>query len=70
VKYWIFEDQFNKKLPVLVILAPVMIRPLESGRFLGNFALEAVEASEVAEVAEVNEVGEVSKAWKITTVDF
>ena len=27
VKNWIFDDPFHKKLPVLVILVPVMIRP-------------------------------------------
>ena len=66
VKNWNLDDLFHKKLPVLVILVPVMIRTSGSG----NWGLEAVEASEVTEAAEVNEAGEVSKAWKITTVDF
>ena len=70
VKNWIFDDPFHKKLPILVIMVPVMIRPSGSGFFGGNWALEAVEASEVAEAAEVNEAGEVSKAWKITTSIF
>ena len=64
VKNWIFDDPVHKKIPVMIILVPVMIRPS------GNWALEAVEASEVAEGAEVKEAGEVSKAWKITTKDF
>ena len=34
VKNWIFDDPFHKKLPVLVILVPVMIRPSGSGGFL------------------------------------
>ena len=64
VKNWIFDDPFHKKLPILVILVPVMIRLLGLGSFffLGNWALEAVEASEGSEAAEVNEAGEVSKA--------
>ena len=71
VKNWIFDDPLHKKLPGLVILVPVMVRPSESGSFFGgNWALEAVEASEVTEAAEVNEAREVSKAWKILTVDF
>ena len=70
VKNWIFDDLFHKKLSLLVILVPVIIRPWGLGSFLRNWALEAVEASEVAEAAKVNEAGEVSKAWKITTVDF
>jgi hypothetical protein len=36
VKNWIFDDPFHKKLPVLVILVPVMIRPSGSGSFLGK----------------------------------
>jgi hypothetical protein len=39
VKNWIFDDPFHKKLPVLVILVPVMIRQSKSGsRFWGNWA--------------------------------
>ena len=34
VKNWIFDDPFHKKLPVLVILVPVMIRPSGSESFL------------------------------------
>jgi hypothetical protein len=34
VKTWIFGDPFHKKLPVLVILVPVMIKSSESGSFL------------------------------------
>ena len=34
VKNWIFGDPFHKKLPAMVILVPVMIRPSESGGFL------------------------------------
>jgi hypothetical protein len=34
VKNWIFDDPFHKKLPVLVILVPVMIRPSGSGSYL------------------------------------
>ena len=34
VKNWIFDDPFHKKLPVLVILVPVMIWLLGSGSFL------------------------------------
>ena len=61
----------TKKLHVLVILVPVMIRPSGSESFFGgNWALEAVEASEVAVAAEVNEAVEVSKAQNITTVNF
>ena len=62
-----FDDPFNKKIPELVILVPVMINP---GSFLGNWALEAVEATEVAGATEVNEAGELAKAWKIPTLDF
>ena len=65
----IFDDLFHNKLPVLVILVPVMISPLESGRFLGKFGFRGSSGSEGAEAAEVNEAGEASKAWKITTVD-
>ena len=64
VKNWIFDDPFHKKWPVLVILVPVMIRPLGSEFFWGNWHLEAVEAAEVAEAAEINEAGEVSKGLK------
>ena len=39
VKNWIFDDPFNKKLPVLVILVPVMIRPSGSGSFFGEIGL-------------------------------
>ena len=71
VKIWILDDLFNKKLLVLVILVPVIIRPSKSGSFFSEIqVLEAVEASEVAEATEVNEAGEVSKAWKIITEDF
>ena len=66
VKNWIFDDPFHKKLPVLIILVPVMIKSSGSGSFLGKLG----QASEVAEAAEINEAGKVSKAWKITTVDF
>ena len=63
VKNWIFDDPFHKKLPVLVSLVPVMIRPSGSGSFFWeNWTLEAVEASELTETTEVNEAGEVSKA--------
>ena len=69
MKKWIFDDPFDKKLPVLVILVPVMIRLSRSGSYKklpdpdrGNWALEVVEAKEVAEAAEVNDAGEVSKA--------
>ena len=34
VKNWIFDDPFHKKLPVMVLLVPVMIRPSVSGSFL------------------------------------
>jgi hypothetical protein len=34
VKNWIFDDPFNKELPVLVILVPVMIRLSVSGSYL------------------------------------
>ena len=54
VKNWILGYLFHKKLPVLAILVPVMIRPSESEFFWGNCDLEAVEAAEVAEAAEVN----------------
>ena len=37
VKKGIFDDPFHNKLPVLVILEPVMIRPSGSGRFLRKF---------------------------------
>jgi hypothetical protein len=33
VKNWIFDDPFHKKLPVLVILVPMMIKPSGSGSF-------------------------------------
>ena len=67
VKIWIFDDPFHKRRSVLVILMPLMIKPSESGSFLGNRAVEAVEASGAAEATEVNEAAEVCKAWKITT---
>ena len=60
----------TKKLPVLVILVPLMIRPSGSGSFFKNWTVEAVEASEVAEATEVNEAGEVSKVLNITAEDF
>ena len=59
VKNWIFDDPFHKKLPVLVILVPVMIKTIGISMFFGEIG---VEASEIAEAAEVNEAGEVSKA--------
>ena len=40
VKNWIFDDPFHKKLPVLVILVPVMIRPSVSGSFLEEIGLQ------------------------------
>ena len=70
VKNRYFCDPFLKKLPVMVILVPVMIRPSGSRGFWGNWTLEAVEASELAEATEVNDAGEVFKAWNITTEDF
>ena len=70
MKNWIFDDPFHNKLPILVILVPVMIRLLGLGSFFENWALEAVEASEVSEAAEVNETGEVSKAWKVQVLGF
>jgi hypothetical protein len=39
VKNCIFDDPFNKKGPVLVILVPVMIRPSGSGGFLRKLGL-------------------------------
>jgi hypothetical protein len=39
VKNWIFDDPFHKKLPVLVILVPVMIKSSGSGSFLGEIRL-------------------------------
>ena len=51
----IFDDPFYKKLPVLVILVPGMIKP------------SGPRASEAAEATEVNEAAEVFKVWKITT---
>ena len=54
VKNWIVHDPFHKNKPVVVILAPGMIRPSGSGSFF--------EASVVAEAAEVKEAREVSKA--------
>ena len=39
VKNWIFDDPFHKKLPVLVILVPVMIRPSRSGSFLRKLGI-------------------------------
>ena len=36
---WIFNDPFHKKLPVLVILVPVMIRPSGSGSFFEDIGL-------------------------------
>ena len=42
VKNWIFDDPFLKKLPVLVILVPVMIRPSGSGSsFLSKLGLQS-----------------------------
>ena len=71
VKNWIFDDPFHKKLSVLVILVPVMIRQSKSeSRFWQNWASEAVETSEDAEVVEVNEAGEVYNALQITSVDL
>jgi hypothetical protein len=34
VKNWIFDDPFHKKLPVMVILVPVMTKPLRPGSLL------------------------------------
>jgi hypothetical protein len=39
VKNWIFDDPFHKKLPVLFILVPVIIRQLGSGSFLREIGL-------------------------------
>jgi hypothetical protein len=39
VKNWIFDDPFHKKLPILVILVPVMIKPSGSGSFFGEIGL-------------------------------
>jgi hypothetical protein len=39
VKNWIFDNLFHKKIPVLFILVPVMIRPSGSGIFLGEIGL-------------------------------
>ena len=39
VKNWIFDDPFHKKLPILVNLVPVMIRPTGSGSFFGEIGL-------------------------------
>jgi hypothetical protein len=38
-KNWIFDDPFHKKLQVLVILVPVMIRPSGLGCFLEEIGL-------------------------------
>ena len=69
VKNWISDDLIHNKLPVLVILVPVMISSSGSV-FWENWTLEVVEASEVAEAAEVNEAGVVSQARTNTNVDF
>ena len=34
MQYWMFDDPFHNKEPVLVILVPGMIKPLESGSSL------------------------------------
>ena len=45
VKNWIFDDPFHQKLPVFVILVPVMIRPSESGSFLRKLNLDCIRTT-------------------------
>jgi SpoU rRNA methylase family enzyme len=59
VRIWIFDDSFNKKGPILVILVRGTIQSLGPGSSLVKYAFEAVEAIEVAEASEVNEAAEV-----------
>jgi hypothetical protein len=39
VKNWIFNDPFHKKVPVLVILVPVMIKSSGSESFLEKLGI-------------------------------
>ena len=39
VKNWILDDLFHKKIPLSVILVPVMIRPSGSGSVLEEIGL-------------------------------
>ena len=39
VKNWNFDDPFHKKVPILVILVPVMIKSSGSGSFFGEIRL-------------------------------
>ena len=64
MKICYFDDSFNKKGTVLVILVPGMIQPSGPRSSLVNRAFEAVEAVEVAEVVEVNEAAEVLRPEK------
>jgi hypothetical protein len=64
VKIWIFNDSFNQKGPVLVILVPGTIQPSGPGSSLVNRDFEAVEAIKVAETNEVNEAAEVLRPEK------
>jgi hypothetical protein len=38
-KNWIFDDPFHKKLPVMIILVPVMIKPSGAGSVLRKLGL-------------------------------
>jgi hypothetical protein len=68
VEIWTFDYLFHKKLPVLVILMPVMIRSSESGSFLGGFRGFWGQWGCRSCWGEWGWRG--FKAWKITTVEF
>ena len=62
MKLWIFDNSFQKKVPVFVILVPSTHQEQEV--LWSNSAFEAVEAIEVAEVGVVKEAAEVPKPEK------
>ena len=59
LKIWVFDDQFHKKMPVLVICLPGSIQPSGAVIFWWNKAVKVIVAMEIVEALEVIEAAEV-----------
>ena len=70
VKNWVFDDPFNKKRQVLVILVPGMIQPSGSVNFLMKWGCRGHWGHWGCWGCRGHWGCRGSKAWKITTEDF
>ena len=70
MKYWIFDDPFHKKGPVLVISVPWMIQPSQSVMFLMKWGCKGHWGHGGCWGCRGHWGCRGSKVWKITTEDF